>query len=117
MVEMTLRVSDALAERIQSFGAWSATIIELSLAGFKTPVRDVSTEVIEFLSANPSPSEVMNYFVSDAAQKRLDDLLDRNSVGETTAADKAELEEWRKYNHITILLKAHAGKLLKSDVS
>ncbi len=117
MVEMTLQVSDALATRIQNFGAWSATILELSLAGFKTSVKDVSAETVEFLSANPSPTEVMNYFIPDAAQKRLDDLLDLNSEGETTAADKAELEEWSKLLHITTLLKAQAGKLLKSKVS
>lgn len=117
MVEMTLQVSDSLATRIQNFGAWSATILELSLANFKTSVKDISSETIEFLSANPSPSEVMDYFIADVAQKRLDDLLDLNSEGETTAADKAELEEWSKFNHITILLKAQAGKLLKSKVS
>lgn len=93
MVEMTLQVSDSLATRIQNFGAWSATILELSLANFKTSVRDVSAETVEFLSANPSPSEVMNYFIAEAEQKRLDDLLDLNSACETTAADKAELEE------------------------
>ena len=114
MVEMTLQVSDKLASKIRGFGAWSSTILELSLAGFKTPVRDISEEIIEFLSKNPAPQTVMNYFITDKAQARLDDLLDLNSEGKTTEADKLELEEWRKFIHITTLLKAQAGKLLKT---
>ena len=114
MVEITMQVSKSLATRIQSFGDWSATIIELSLADFQfQSAKEAATDLISFLSQNPSPQKVFNYFVSDKLQKRLDDLLDLNGEGEISELQKKELNEWMKINHISILLKASAGKLAK----
>lgn len=114
MVEITMQVSKSLATRIQSFGDWSATIIELSLADFQfQSAKEAATDLINFLSQNPSPQKVLNYFVSDKLQRRLSDLLDMSREGEATENHQREMDEWDKLEHISILMKAKAGKLLK----
>ncbi len=114
MVELTLQVSDSFAKRIQSFGDWSSTIIELSLVDFKfKSTKEASAKLINFLSQNPSPQKVFDYYISDKHQKRLDDLLDLNGEGEISDSQKEELREWNKLNHYSILLKAQAAKLIR----
>jgi hypothetical protein len=116
MVEMTVEVRDSLAPQIQSFGGWLSTIIELAAANFKTSApQKASAELIEFLSNNPAPPEVMKCFLSETHQERLDYLLDLNGEGEIDDEQKEELSEWTKLNHIAILLKAQAAKLMKGQ--
>ncbi len=114
MVEITMQVSNSLANRIQSYGDWSATIIELSLVDFQCKqTREARSRLIDFLSHNPSPHDVSDYYVSDKHQKRLDDLLDLNGEGEISDSQRKELSEWTKLNHYSIMLKAKAAKLIK----
>ena len=66
-----MQVPNDLAKRIQPIGVWLPAIIELSLVGFKTLAAATAAEVIHFLSNNPSPQELLDYHVSNKAQKRL----------------------------------------------
>ena len=117
MVEMTLQVRDSLAPQIQSFGGWLSTIIELAAANFKTSApQKASAELIDFLSQNPSPPEVLNRSISDEAQERVSLLLELNREGETDENLQNELDEWMKFQHICILLTAKAAKDMKAKV-
>ncbi len=117
MVEITMQISESLAREIQSYGDWSSTIVELRLADFQFPsVRGVSAELIDFLSHNPSPKEISDYFISDKHQKRLGDLLEWNREGEAMEKHQKELDEWEKFEHISILMKTKARKLLKEGM-
>ena len=106
MVQMTMHVPDELAERIQPMSAWLPTIIELSLIGFKTLATATATEVLEFLSKNPSSQAVLDYHVSDAAQARLQRLLTLNESGLLSEAEQLELDELQRLEHVIIMLKA-----------
>jgi hypothetical protein len=77
--------------------------------------RGASAELIEFLSRKPSPKEVFDYYISDKHQKRLDNLLDLNGEGEITESQERELDEWMKFDHISIMLKIRAAKLSKQN--
>ena len=111
MTEMTIQVRDSLAPQIQSFGGWFSTIIELAAANFKTSApQKASAELIDFLSQNPAPPEVLDYSLSNDAQERVSLLLDLNREGEATEDDQNELDEWMKFEHICILLTAKAAK-------
>lgn len=115
MVEMTLEVSDSLAKQIRSFGVWSPSVLELRLANFKTSVKEVAEQAVKFLLKNPAPQEVLNYYVSDQTHAQLQKLLEINSDGLTNEAQQAELDEWEKFTHIMIMLKAKAAKILKNQ--
>ncbi len=57
MVQMTLTISDQLAERLEPLGSWLPTVLELTLVGCKTVAAATATEVIAFLSHNPTRDE------------------------------------------------------------
>ena len=107
-----MQVSDSLAERLKPIGFWLPTVLELSLIGFQTVATAVATEVIQFLSKNPTPQEVLNYHVSDKAQIRLQRLLALNADGMLGEMEQKELDEMQRIEHILIMLKAQiAGQL------
>ncbi|MCE7981068.1 MAG: hypothetical protein DYG89_07750 [Caldilinea sp. CFX5] len=70
MVEFTIRLPDDLANRLVLIHQWLPPILELSLVSFKTPAAITATEIITFLSGNPSPDAVFHYHVSQRAQGR-----------------------------------------------
>lgn len=103
---MTMQVPDELAERLQPMSLWLPTIIELSLIGFKTLATQTASEIIEFLSNNPSPDEVHHYYVSEESQERLRRLLTLNESGMLAEMEQLELDELQKIEHVIIMLKA-----------
>lgn len=115
MTAMTVNVSDDLAKRVRAFSSWLPTIIELSLVGFKTLATATATEVIEFLSRNPSPSEVLSFHVSDESQERLQRLLALNSAGMLAEPEQLELDELQRLEHIVVMLKAQVAKQVQSQ--
>lgn len=117
MTEMTIEVRDSLAPQFQSFGVWLSTLVELAAANFKTSApHKAAAELIDFLSKNPSPPEVLNHSLADEAQERVSFLLDLNREGEATEDDQNELDEWMKFEHICILLTAKAAKEMKAKI-
>ena len=113
MVEMTLTVPDQLAARLQSMTAWLPTVLELSLQGFKTPAAQTLSEIIIFLSAGPTPQQVMSFMISERAQKRLGRLLALNQAGLLSQAEQDELDELEQLEHIMVLLKARVQKQMQ----
>ena len=113
MVKMTMQVPDELAKRIQPMRSWLPTILELSLVGFNTLAIKTATEIIRFLSTNPSPQEALDYNVSEGAQKRLQRLLALNESGMLGEAEQLELDELQQIEHTMIMLKAQLAKELQ----
>jgi hypothetical protein len=109
MVEMTVQIPDELAERIEPMSRWLPTILELSLIGFKTLATATASEVVEFLSQNPSPQDVLDYHVSDAAQTRLQRLLALNDARLLSEAEQMELDQLQRLEHVIIMLKAQVA--------
>jgi hypothetical protein len=106
MVQMTVQVSEELAKRLQPIGCWLPTVLELSLIGFKTVATATATEVIEFLSQEPTPQDVLAYHASERGQARLHRLLALNAAGMLGEAEQQELDELQRIEHIIIMLKA-----------
>ena len=111
MVEITMQVPDQLAQCLQPLSPWLPALLELSLAGFKTPTAQTVAEVVAFLSSGPAAMEVANYQVSERAQEHLRRLLALNGGGALSQAEQAELDEIEQLEHFLILLKAQAQDL------
>ncbi len=105
MTQLTLEVSDELAERIRPLSSWLSTVLELSLVGFQTMAAATATEVIRFLSGDPTPEEVLAYHASEQAQTRLQRLLALNEAGLLAKVEECELDELQKIEHILVMLK------------
>jgi len=114
MIQMTIQVSNELAQRCQYAGAWLPAIIELGFIGFKTPAAAAEAEVIEFLSENPSSEALLGFHVSESAQTRLRRLLALNEAGYLSEAEQDELDELQRLEHIIIMLKTQAASSMRS---
>jgi glutamate/tyrosine decarboxylase-like PLP-dependent enzyme len=106
MVQMTMQVTEELAERIRPMTAWLPTIIELSFVRFRTRAAAAVSELLDFLSENPSPQEALDFHISEAAQNRLRRLLALNAAGLLTESEQHELDELEQLEHVVIMLKA-----------
>lgn len=105
MVEMTLEVSDELAERIYPMHSWLSTVLELSLVGYQTLAAQTASEIIHFLSTNPTPAQVVNYHVSQRGQERLRRLLALNQSALLSEDEQQELDELEQIEDIFNQLK------------
>ncbi len=108
MVQMTVQLSDEMAERCRAAGPWLSTVIELSLHGFKTPASAIASEMIEFLCGSPDPDEITAFHASESAQSRLRRLLALNEAGILSVAEKSELDELQRLEHMIVMLKVRA---------
>lgn len=115
MVQMVVQVSEELAERLRPLGAWLPTVLEISLVGFQTVAAATATEVIQFLSQDPAPQDILNYHVSERAQTRLQRLLTLNAAGMLGEAEQLELDELQRIEHIIIMLKAQVARQLQQE--
>ena len=115
MVQMTVHVSEELAERLRPIGPWLPTLLELSLVGYQTVATATATEVIQFLSQQPTPREVLGYHVSARAQARLQRLLALNAAGLLGEAERLELDELQRIEHIIVMLKAQIADQMRRE--
>jgi hypothetical protein len=108
MVEVTMRVPDDLAPKLRRMNQWLPTVLELSLAGFKTPTARTVSELIDFLSKGPTAKQVTSYKFSERSQQRLRRLLALNQSSLLSEEEQAELEELETLEHIVMMLKIQA---------
>ncbi len=108
MVQVTMQLPDQLAFRIMPARQWMPAILELSLAGLRTPASETAAEVIEFLLSSPSSDQLVAYHVSERAQSRLQRLMALNEAGLLSEDEARELDELERIEHMVIMLKAQA---------
>lgn len=77
------------------------------------PVRTVFDAITDFLATEPSPQEVIAYYMPDDLQARLNELLDKNSEGEITPPEREELERFLNANQMFSMLKSKMKLKLK----
>ena len=70
-------------------------------------------EVIEFIARNPK--EVLAFKPSDAAKKRVWELIERQKNEELGPEEKSELDDYLGLEHLMRLAKARAHKLLAHE--
>jgi hypothetical protein len=78
------------------------------------PPANIQDEVLSFLLSSPKPQDIIGFHASDVAQERLRYLLEANRQGILSREERAELDEASQMNHLMILLKARAYKMLQS---
>lgn len=72
------------------------------------PVNSLLDEITNFLAAAPNAEAIIAFKPSEAADERLHDLLDRNSLDELDEQGSAELNEFLLMNHFLKMLKLKA---------
>lgn len=69
------------------------------------PTRTVFDVITDFLATEPSPQEIIDFFLPEDLQERLDDLLDRNGEDLLTPEEKEEMVELLNADEMFSLLK------------
>jgi hypothetical protein len=80
-------------------------------------IRTIFGEITDFLAANPTPEQIINYRLPADLEARAYELLDRNGEGELTADEVEEMHDFIRADDMMSLLKAKTGlKLNQSSV-
>ncbi|HAX80344.1 MAG TPA: hypothetical protein DCY88_32040 [Cyanobacteria bacterium UBA11372] len=123
MAELTIQISDELAQRLAPLQnrlpelLWRLLeVVNLQTTSgptVKTEITDIPAvyqEVIDFLIKRPTPEEIIAFKVSPQAQARLEVLLEKNRSATISPMELAELDVYEQLEHLMILLKARALK-------
>ena len=118
MTTIALEVPDDLAAQLQRDPALLQALLRevvnaksaqvVSLAVREASVPPVYQEIMDFLATSPTPEALVACKISEAAQERLDDLLDKHREVVLTLDERVELETYRQLNHLVIRLQARA---------
>lgn len=69
------------------------------------PTRTVFDVITDFLASEPTPEQIIDFFLPEDLQKRLDDLLDRNGEDLLAPEEHEELIEFMNVDEMFSLLK------------
>lgn len=65
-------------------------------------------ELVDYLAQKTTPSEILDFKVSETTQNRAEELLEKNSNDQLSLEEKLELEQMLYFDRLVSLLKAKA---------
>lgn len=107
MATVTIEVPDELSELVEQARDRLPELLARSLQEPMLPTH-VYRYVLDFLASCPSPEQVAAFSPTLEMVDRLRVLLERESGGEITPAEKAEIDEYEKLEHLLIMIKSGA---------
>jgi len=78
--------------------------------------KTITDIVTDFLGSAPSLEEIAAYRLPTDLQSRAHDLLEKNRKGSLSDSERAEMEEFRRLDHLLTLVKAKARLKLKAQM-
>ncbi|MFL6254986.1 MAG: hypothetical protein ACJ74T_08175 [Pyrinomonadaceae bacterium] len=107
MATVTIEVSDELSELVAQAGDRLPELLARSLKEPTLPTH-VYRYVLDFLASRPTPEQVAAFGPTQEMVARLRVLVGRESSGELTPAEKAELDEYERLEHLMVMIKSGA---------
>jgi hypothetical protein len=108
MVEITIKVPDALAERLSAVRDRLPEVLALGLDELSPLPNQVYRYILEFLISHPSPEALLSFGPTPDMRARVNELLERDRMGQLSPAESAELDEYVRIDHLITMLKAEA---------
>jgi hypothetical protein len=118
MTTITLEVPDDLATQLQRDPALLPALLREVVKAKSTqgaaPAASAASaslvyqEIMDFLITSPTPEALIAFKISEAAQERLEDLLEKYHEAALTPDERVELGTYRQLNHLVIRLQARA---------
>lgn len=105
MATLTIEVPDELSELVAQAGDRLPELLARSLQEPTLPTH-VYRYVLDFLASRPTPEQVATFGPTSEMTDRLRVLLERESRGEIAPAEKAELDEYEKLEHLMVMIKS-----------
>ncbi|MBD2060606.1 hypothetical protein H6F88_32195 [Oculatella sp. FACHB-28] len=120
MAKITLEIPDHLAEQLARRGENPSDWLQQRLPALleensQPPIlpAHVYRYILDFIASNPTPQQIADFRPTPKMQKRLRFLLSRNKFGELTPDEEAELNEYKRIEHIVIMLKVGNVRMLR----
>ena len=105
MATITIEVPDELSELIAQAGNRLPELLTQSLQQAALPAQ-VYRYILDFLASNPSAEQIAAFGPTPEMTGRVRTLVARESTGDMTPAEKAELDEYERLEHLMIMIKA-----------
>lgn len=105
MATVTIEVPDELSELVKQAGDRLPELLARSLTEPTLPAS-VYRYVLNFLASRPTPEQVAAFGPTSEMVDRLRTLLGREASGEITPAERAELDEYERLEHLMIVIKS-----------
>jgi hypothetical protein len=105
MARVTIEVPDELSELVAQAGERLPELLARSLREPVLPAH-VYRYVLDFLAGRPTPEQVAAFGPTPEMTGRLRTLLEREGEGEITPAEKAELDEYERLEHLMVMIKS-----------
>jgi hypothetical protein len=105
MATVTIEVPNELSELVAQAGDRLPELLAQSLREPTLPAH-VYRHVLDFLASRPSPDQLAAFGPTSEMTGRLQTLLERESKGEMTPAEKAELDEYERLEHLMVMTKS-----------
>ena len=111
-VQVTIDIPDQVARRLEGQRARIVEIIDRGLKQQGDTRSPHWREVIEFLANGPSAAQIVAFRPSEANTEKSRELLHKNSEGQLSEAEEAELDEMKQVNEFMTALKIETRKAL-----
>lgn len=105
MATVTIEVPDELSELIAQAGDRLPELLAQSLKEPMLPAH-VYRYVLDFLASRPTPTQVAAFGPTPEMVERLRLLLEREAKGEITPAERGELDEYERLEHLMVMIKS-----------
>ena len=105
MATITIEVPDELSELIAQAGDRFPELLTQSLRQSTLPVH-VYRHILDFLASNPSVEQIAAFEPTPKMTERVRTLIARQTAGDITPAEMAELDEYERLEHLMIMIKA-----------
>jgi hypothetical protein len=119
MAQITIDISDDLAQRLHQFQAQLPQVLELGLQELANQQRSGNfldeQDIILLLASQPTPEQILAIRPSPEFQARVSELLAQSKTGNLSAKGEAELERYLTLEHLVRLAKTHALRKLQAS--
>lgn len=105
MATITIEVPDELSELLAQAGDRLPELLAQSLREPALPTH-VYRYILDFLAGNPDAGQVASLSPPPEMSERLRTLVAREAAGGLAPAEKAELDEYERLEHLMVMIKA-----------
>jgi hypothetical protein len=105
MARVTIEVPDDLSELITQAGDRPPELLAHSLREPTLPTQ-IYRHMLDFLAGRPTPEQVAAFGPTQEMTDRLRSLIEREGKGEITPAERAELDEYERLEHLMVMIKS-----------
>jgi hypothetical protein len=118
-MQITIEVPNDLGQQLRRFQDRLPEVLERGLLELMAETSEVHDEsaIVELLTSQPSPEQIMAIRPSPSLSARVSELLDRSKRRELDRQEEGELERYLVLEHLVRLAKAHAYRQLDKDPS